>query len=246
MVAIGLAESFRVAVGWATPTGTGFNNLKEEYAPGTLGFDPLGLLPEDDEELRVMQTRELNNGRLAMVSQAENLPQHAHCVVPTQRCRSPRRPAHSDAPYCPPPPPPPPARLPLRALCCKSWPSPTARVSERAQSQRPRVRCWRAASAPHHLRAVHVRPVLRPVFEHLALYLEREVILEIEDLDPALNLPVPTIPPPVRMPAMPVAGRRSNSHSSAGLPLAARIASRPTSSPCHPSPTLQGVPAALL
>lgn len=25
---IGLAESFRVAVGWATPTGNGFNNLK--------------------------------------------------------------------------------------------------------------------------------------------------------------------------------------------------------------------------
>lgn len=32
------------------------------------------------------------------------------------------------------------------------------------------------------------------VFEHLALYVEREIILEIEDLDPALNIPVPEIP----------------------------------------------------
>ncbi len=28
VLAIGLAESFRVAVGWAVPTGNGFNNLK--------------------------------------------------------------------------------------------------------------------------------------------------------------------------------------------------------------------------
>lgn len=42
VLAIGLAESFRVAAGWATPTGNGFNNLKDEYQPGNLGFDPLG------------------------------------------------------------------------------------------------------------------------------------------------------------------------------------------------------------
>ena len=31
-------------------------------------FDPLGLKPRDPEALRVMQTKELNNGRLAMVA----------------------------------------------------------------------------------------------------------------------------------------------------------------------------------
>ena len=44
LLVIGLAESYRVSVGWATPVGTGFNQLKDEYAPGTLYFDPLGLL----------------------------------------------------------------------------------------------------------------------------------------------------------------------------------------------------------
>lgn len=39
LLAIGLAESYRVALGWATPTGNGFNSLKEadEYELGNLG-----------------------------------------------------------------------------------------------------------------------------------------------------------------------------------------------------------------
>merc|ERR1712072_141543 len=68
LLAIGICESYRVAVGWATPQGNGFNNLKEEYLPGDLGFDPLGLKPKDDAELFELQTKELNNGRLAMIS----------------------------------------------------------------------------------------------------------------------------------------------------------------------------------
>merc|ERR1712072_726882 len=46
LLAIGVCESYRVAVGWATPQGNGFNQLKELY---------------------VLQTKELNNGRLAMI-----------------------------------------------------------------------------------------------------------------------------------------------------------------------------------
>ncbi|GLC43994.1 hypothetical protein PLESTB_000217800 [Pleodorina starrii] len=68
LIAIGVAESYRVAVGWATPTNTGFNSLKDDYEPGDLGFDPLGLKPTEPEALKEMQTKELNNGRLAMIA----------------------------------------------------------------------------------------------------------------------------------------------------------------------------------
>lgn len=67
VLCIGLAESFRVAAGWSAPVGSGFNNLKDEYIMGDLGFDPLGLRPQEPEALKIMQTKELNNGRLAMI-----------------------------------------------------------------------------------------------------------------------------------------------------------------------------------
>merc|ERR1712094_140873 len=67
-LAIGICESFRVAVAWATPKGNGFNQLKEDYTPGDLGFAPLGLKPDDEQELFELQTKELNNGRLAMIA----------------------------------------------------------------------------------------------------------------------------------------------------------------------------------
>ena len=39
LIAIGLAESYRTSIGWATPKGTGFNQLKDEdeYNMGDLG-----------------------------------------------------------------------------------------------------------------------------------------------------------------------------------------------------------------
>jgi hypothetical protein len=40
--------------------------IRKEIIPGDLGFDPLGLKPTDAEEMKAMQTKELNNGRLAM------------------------------------------------------------------------------------------------------------------------------------------------------------------------------------
>lgn len=66
--AIGLAEAYRVSIGWATPTSEGFNKLKEEYEPGNLGFDPLNLLPTDPKARKDIQDKELNNGRLAMIA----------------------------------------------------------------------------------------------------------------------------------------------------------------------------------
>jgi len=42
--------------------------IKEDHAPGDLGFDPLGLKPTSEKELVEMQTKELNNGRLAMIA----------------------------------------------------------------------------------------------------------------------------------------------------------------------------------
>jgi hypothetical protein len=44
--------------------------IREDHEPGNLGFDPLGLKPTDEKELIEMKTKELNNGRLAMIAVA--------------------------------------------------------------------------------------------------------------------------------------------------------------------------------
>ena len=65
-----------IAKAFETPsTVTGEGGLKKDYSPGDLGFDPLGLKPQDEDELRVIQTKELNNGRLAMIGVAGMLVQ---------------------------------------------------------------------------------------------------------------------------------------------------------------------------
>merc|ERR1711990_381850 len=51
--------------------------LKEDYYPGDLAFDPLGLAPEDPAEFRIMQEKELSHGRLGMLAAAGFMAQEA-------------------------------------------------------------------------------------------------------------------------------------------------------------------------
>jgi len=80
LASIGAAEQFRAEKGWVDPSETPVDQpglLKADYIPGDLGFDPLGLKPEDPEEFMMMQTKELQNGRLAMLAAAGFLAQEA-------------------------------------------------------------------------------------------------------------------------------------------------------------------------
>ena len=75
---IGALELNRALVGWKAPdsgslgrvssdSGTMFQDLNEDYYPGDVGLDPLNLKPEDPEEFAELHTKELQNGRLAML-----------------------------------------------------------------------------------------------------------------------------------------------------------------------------------
>merc|ERR1712193_261930 len=44
--------------------------IRSDFTSGDLGFDPLGLKPTDPAELKEMQTKELQNGRLGMIAAA--------------------------------------------------------------------------------------------------------------------------------------------------------------------------------
>lgn len=46
----------------------GMWSIKSDHAAGDMGFDPMGLKPTNPAELAEMQTKELNNGRLAMIA----------------------------------------------------------------------------------------------------------------------------------------------------------------------------------
>ena len=64
-IIIGALEFNRALTGWVNP-GDVFGSgrvFKEEYFPGDVGFDPLGLAPEDPEEFLELHTKELQNGR---------------------------------------------------------------------------------------------------------------------------------------------------------------------------------------
>ena len=49
-----------------SPFGGELWSIRSDYESGDLGFDPAGLKPTNPVELKEMQTKELNNGRLAM------------------------------------------------------------------------------------------------------------------------------------------------------------------------------------
>jgi hypothetical protein len=72
-IGIGASEQTRATIGWVDPKDVPVDKpglLRDDYVPGNLGFDPLGLKPSDPAELEILQTKELQNGRLAMLAAA--------------------------------------------------------------------------------------------------------------------------------------------------------------------------------
>jgi len=78
VTAIGAAEAQRAQIGWVDPADASYDQpglLRDDYYPGDIGFDPLGIRPEDPEELDLMITKELQNRRLAMLAAADSFAQ---------------------------------------------------------------------------------------------------------------------------------------------------------------------------
>jgi len=72
-IVIGGLELNRALKGWTSPSAStiaGQDTFQDNYFPGDIGFDPLGLKPEDPTEFAEMNTKELQHGRLAMLGMA--------------------------------------------------------------------------------------------------------------------------------------------------------------------------------
>jgi Chlorophyll A-B binding protein len=72
---IALVEGQNILTGWESSSETADRKsvvaqLKESYINGDLGFDPLGLTPDNSDDFDILRTKELNNGRLAMLAVA--------------------------------------------------------------------------------------------------------------------------------------------------------------------------------
>ena len=66
-------EGYNIVNGWQSVDETmessvGIAGLKDGYVNGDLKFDPLGLKPTQPAALKIIQTKEINNGRLAMLA----------------------------------------------------------------------------------------------------------------------------------------------------------------------------------
>lgn len=71
IIVIGSLELGRALNGWKAPGDNAvFQDLRDDYYPGDAGFDPLGLMPDDPDALDELRTKELQNGRLAMLGAA--------------------------------------------------------------------------------------------------------------------------------------------------------------------------------
>jgi hypothetical protein len=77
---IAAAEAYRINIAFRELDGEKLKAetaLRPGYVPGQIGFDPLGLAPEDPAEFREMQEKELAHARLAMIAAAGFLAQEA-------------------------------------------------------------------------------------------------------------------------------------------------------------------------
>merc|ERR1719231_1110200 len=67
VLAIAVIEVFSIIPAFENPNVEGWA-IRSDHVAGDFGFDPLGLKPTTAAELYDMQTKELNNGRLAMIA----------------------------------------------------------------------------------------------------------------------------------------------------------------------------------
>jgi hypothetical protein len=77
-VVVGAADETRATIGWVEPENVPVGKaglLRSDSTSGDIGFDSLGLKPSDSSELKIMQTKELQHDRLAMLAAAGFLAQ---------------------------------------------------------------------------------------------------------------------------------------------------------------------------
>lgn len=75
LTSVAMVEVDSILKYWQSPEETfadpyGVAKLKSDHIPGDLKFDPRKIKPTDPEKYKVMKTKELNNGRLAMLAVA--------------------------------------------------------------------------------------------------------------------------------------------------------------------------------